>query len=159
MDWQLLLTVLHESIFVLVVFGSFLILGLWKGRYTLVTIIFSLYLAVLLINEFPYLDKIIALSPFESAVTQTVFFIILTLVSFFLFRRHIPGDDHEKTFENFPVKALLAIAATIVIMAFTYNVLPLAEFFDSNTPLEKLFANENYFFWWLLLPLIVLFFI
>ena len=159
MDWQLLFTIFKESIYVLVVFGSFLILGLWKGRYFLVTFIFSLYLSLLFLLQFPFLENITSFSPLGSGVTQTIVLSLFTIASFFLFRRHIPGDDYEKTLENFPLKVLLSGAATVLVLAFTYTILPLSGIVGIDTPLEKLFATEAYFFWWLILPLMVLFFI
>jgi hypothetical protein len=36
-------------------------------------------------------------------------------------------------------------------------VLPLTEFVTPGTPIQAVFAPANYFFWWLLAPLVVLY--
>jgi len=56
-------------------------------------------------------------------------------------------------------KIIMAFLATVVVMIFSFNVLPVTDLLTPGTPIQSLFAPAEYFFWWLLLPLVVLFFI
>jgi len=52
---------------------------------------------------------------------------------------------------------LLAVAGTILIMVFSFHVLPVTEFLTPGTPIQSLFAPAQYFFWWLLVPFVILY--
>lgn len=159
MDSTYILALLQESVYLLIVFGIFLTLALWLGRYALVNVVFALYLALLLTLKFPYFDKLLDGTAVHDAVVKIVFFTLVTIAGIFLFRRHIPGDDYEKTFEFIGKKLVLAGLATILVMAFSYQALPVTELIHPGTPIQTLFGPESYFFWWLLLPIVILFFI
>jgi steroid 5-alpha reductase family enzyme len=160
MDTGALATLIHELLYLLIVFGVFFSIALMKGRYAIVNIIFALYLALLVSLKFPYFDLFLnAGSPKSNAVVMVVIFSVFTILGIMLFRRHIPGDDYEFTFEHFFMKVLLAAMATILVMAYSYQALPVTELITPGSPLERLFAPEENFFWWLALPLIVLFFV
>lgn len=159
MDSAYLLALLQESIYLIVVFGFFLTLALWLGRYAIINIVFALYLALLLTLKFPYFDTFLNGTLVHDAITKIIFFTLITIAGVFLFRRHIPGDDYEKTFEFLVKKLVLAGLATILVMAFSYQALPVTELIHPGTPIQTLFEPESYFFWWLLLPIVVLFFI
>jgi hypothetical protein len=69
----------------------------------------------------------------------------------------MPEEYREGKFETFGKKVMLALGATVLIMIFSFNVLPVTEFLVPGTPVQSLFAPQEYFFWWLLLPLILIF--
>jgi len=142
----------------LIVFSVFFTLALWRGRYFLVNLVLSLYIAFLLLLTFPYFDFLLRENePTSNAVIKIVIFVIITILVSILFRRHIPGDDYEKLFSGLWKKILLASLATILVMIFSYNALPVTELIQPGTPIQSLFAPEEYFFWWLILPLAFLF--
>ncbi len=158
MDTAYILSVAQESLYLIIVFSLLLVIGMWKGRYALITIIFSLYLALLFTVEFPYADSILQNeNGGRDALTLIGIFIGFTLTAFFLFRRHIPGDDYEGAFEGFWKKLLLALVGSGLILAFSYHVLPVTDFIHPGTPIQTLFGSSEHFFWWLLAPIIVLF--
>ena len=159
MDYPYLIALVQESIYLIIVFGVFLTIAFWFGRYALVNVVFALYLALLLTLKFPYFNTFLNEVAMHDALVKIITFVLFTISGVVLFRRHIPGDDHEKTFEFLGKKFLLAGAATILVMAFSYQALPVTEFIHPGTPIQTLFEPESYFFWWLLLPLILLFFI
>jgi hypothetical protein len=142
-----------------IVFGVFLLYAMGKGRYALVNVIFALYLALLISLKFPYYENFSAGSAESGAVTKIIIFIIFLIAGVVLFRRHIPGDDYEPAFQRFGKKILLAAMATILIMIFSFHALPVTEIITPGTPIQSLFAPQANFFWWLILPLISLFFV
>ena len=160
MGTGLFVSFIHELLYLIVVFGVFITLALMKGRYAIINIIFGLYLALLISLKFPYFDFFLnAGSPKSNAVVMIVIFGIFTILGIILFRRHVPGDDYESAFQHFWTKLLLAGMATILVMAYSYQALPVTELFTPGSPIQRLFGPEDNFFWWLILPLITLFFV
>ena len=160
MDTSSIIGLLQESLFLIIVFCVFLIIAMVKGKYAIINTIFALYLALLVSLEFPYYDFFLnAGDTSGNAVVLIVIFIIFTGIGLFLFRKHIPGDDYENAFQHFNKKLILAIMATILIMAYSYQVLPVTELLTPGSPIHSLFAPKENFFWWLILPLVTLFFI
>ena len=154
-----IITFLKESAFMLTTFGVLLFYGMGKGRYALVNIIFSLYLALLITIKFPYYDSIGAGDKQGGAVAKILIFLAIVIAGVLLLRRHIPGDDYEPAFQGLFKKILLASMATILVMIFSFHALPVSEIITPGTPIQSLFAPEQNFFWWLMLPLGVLFFV
>lgn len=160
MDTVSITSLIHEFLYLILVFSVFIAIALMKGRYAIVNIIFALYLALLVALKFPYFDFFLnAGSPSSNAVVMIVIFIVFTVLGIMLFRRHIPGDDYESAFQHFWTKLLLAGMATILVMAYSYQALPVTELFTPGSPIQSLFGPEDNFFWWLILPLITLFFL
>jgi hypothetical protein len=69
----------------------------------------------------------------------------------------MPEEYREKKFESFFKKICLALGGTILVMIFSFHVLPLTEILNPSTPIQAIFGASQYFFWWLLVPLIVLY--
>ncbi len=160
MDTQTIVTVLHESIYLILVFSFFLVIALMKGKYAIINIILALYLALLVSLKFPYYDFFLnAGNPSSNAVVMIVIFVIFTILGIVLFRKHIPGDDYESAFQHFGKKLLLATMATVLVMAYSYQALPVTELITPGSPIQSLFGPPEHFFWWLVAPLIALLFV
>ncbi len=156
MDTTALLDFIKEIAYLLIVFGVFLVLALAKGKQSLINVIMGLYLGLLLSLQFPYYDSISGGAGTES-ITKLIIFGLFVGLATWLFNRLMPREFDEKAFEGFGMKFLFAGAATVLVMAFSYNVLPVTEFLTPGSPIQSLFAPQEYFFWWLILPLVVLF--
>lgn len=122
-------------------------------------VIVGLYFALLISIQFPNYDYILGgLESSQSiAAGRLAFFAIVTLLTTTLCFRIMPDEFKENKFESLGRKLLLTLSATILVMTFSFNVLPVTEFLVPGTPLQTLFAPEVYFFWWLLVPLVVLY--
>lgn len=161
MDFSLFLHVLSELTYLLIVFGIMLVIAIFKGRQAIINIIFGLYLALLISLEFPYYDYLLQNTSSTSAAVgiKLALFVFFTFIMTWLSARIMPDEFREKKFETFGKKFLLAGAATILVMIFSFHILSVTEFLTPGTPIQALFAPQEYFFWWLLLPLVVLFII
>lgn len=159
MDTTDFVSLLKESIFTVSVFSVFLIYAMAKGKYALINVIFALYLALLVSIKFPYFESITGAGGQSSAMTKIIIFVGFIIAGTMLFRRHIPGDDYEPAFHKLSTKILLALMATILVMAYSFHALPVTEILTPSTPIQHLFAPEQNFFWWLILPLATLFFV
>ncbi len=159
MDTAYLLSLFQELLYLFCVFGFFIVWAIVRGRQSLINIIFGLYLALLISLEFPYYDTFLPNNASEHslAVGKMVLFAIFTTIATILVARVMPDAYREKKFESFFKKILLALAGTILIMAYSFHVLPVTEFVTPGTPIASLFAPKEWFFWWLLLPMVFLY--
>ncbi len=159
MDTTFVLNFLSEIAYLLIVFGCMLLFSIFKGRQAIINIIIGLYLALLISLEFPYYDHMLGglTDPQMIAGAKLAFFAAIAGLTTFLCFRIMPDEFREKKIESLGKKMVHAASATILIMIFSFQVLPVTEFMTPGTPLQLLFAPSEYFFWWLLLPLGILF--
>ena len=159
MDWSFILNILTEFAFLLIVFGVMFFYTIFRGRQAIINLIFGLYLALLISLEFPYYSKLLgSISSTQSiAIAKLALFALFTFITTWLFSRIMPDEFQEKKTETMGKKFMLAVGAAILVMIFSFHVLPVTEFLTPGTPVQSLFAPEGYFFWWLLLPLAILF--
>ncbi len=159
MDTTNLIHTLSESAYFLAVVIIFLGIGLFKGRQTLINITCGLYFALLTSIHFPYYEKL--LSGIEHSSVQAgiklIFFIALTLLFTKIFKRLMPSEYQEGKFESFHKKILLAAGAAILVLAFSFNILPVGELLSTETPIQMLFSTDSLFFWWLMIPIVFLY--
>lgn len=158
MDTALIIDFLSEFAFLLIFFFVFLSLTIIFGRQMLINIICGLYLALLINIQFPYFDTMFSdlKQPEVIATAKLVVFIITLVLTTLLFKRIMPSEFLENKFESFHKKIALAIGATILVMIFSFNILPVTEFLTPSSPIQSIFAPHEYFFWWLLVPLVIL---
>jgi len=159
MDTTYILSIIQELIYILFVFGFFLGYAIFQGRQAIINVITGLYLASLISIEFPYYDIFLTLATTAHglAIEKLFLFIIFTILATILFARIMPSEFREGKFESIFKKILLASAGTVLIMVFSFHVLPVTEFLTPGTPIQSLFAPAQYFFWWLLVPFVVLY--
>lgn len=161
MDFGFVLDFMYETAYFLAVFMLFMLLATFKGRQAMINIIFGLYLALLILIQFPYTDYLTENlgGSVAQSVGKLVLFSIFTILATWLYAHVMPDEFREKKFESFFKKVLLAGSASVLVMVFSFQVLPVTEFLTPGTPLQTLFAPEGLFFWWLMVPLVILFLI
>lgn len=159
MDTGIILTFLREILYLIIVFFVFFFYTLKTGRQTITNLILGLYFALLISVEFPYYDFILGntSSAKSEAILMIIVFAIFSFASTKLFSRILPREYDETSFEGFGKKILLAIAASVLIMIYSYHVLPVTDLITPGSPIHYLFGSESSFFWWLLVPLGILF--
>jgi hypothetical protein len=158
MDTSFIFNFISEIAYLLIVLAIVFTYTLARGRQAVINLIFGLYLALLISLEFPFYDQIFG--SFEAqmlSIAKLGLFATFTIITTILATRVMPDAFREGKFESFGKKFLLAISATVLIMIFSFHVLPVTDFLTPGTPIQSLFAPEQYFFWWLLLPIILLF--
>lgn len=159
MDSATILGVLQESFFVIAVFGSFLFYAIIRGRHSLINLIMGLYFALLISLEFPYYDAILGGASAESeAVLRILVFGAFTVVSTIILGRLLHQGDFDRGLMGLHRKIIYALAATVLVMTYSFHALPVTELIDPG-PIQALFAAESSFFFWLFVPIIILFFL
>ncbi len=161
MELSAVLSFINECLYLLIVLGIFMFFALKKGRQTVTNIILGLYLALLISKEFPFYGAIFnsTTTPQSEAAVMLVIFTFFTVVATMLFSRILPREYDEGVMEGFGKKFLLAVGGTILVMIFSYHVLPVTEFIHPGSPINYLFGSAEYYFYWLLVPLLILFFV
>jgi hypothetical protein len=158
MDWTYIFNFITEIAYLLLVLGFCLTFAIFKGRQAIMNLLIGLYLALLISLEFPYYDRLIGtLEGSYIATAKLGIFAVITILTTLLCYRIMPDEFRENKFESVGKKALLAAGATILIMIFSFHVLPVTEFLTPGTPIQSLFGPEAFFFWWLLTPLVILY--
>ena len=159
MDTSFFLDFLSEIAYFLIVFGFLFGFSLIKGRQAIINLIFALYLALLVSVEFPYYELVLGSlgGAVSIAAAKMFIFLVFTVLATILCFRIMPSEFRESKFDSFTKKMTLSLCATVLVMIFSFHVLPVTEFLTPGTPIQSLFAPAEYFFWWLIFPLIALF--
>lgn len=159
MDLAALASLLKESLYLIIILMIFLVIAIKKGRQTVTNIILGLYLALLISKEFPFYDSILGASSSagSESVLKIILFTVFAVIATILFARILPREYDEGPMEGLGRKFLLACAGTVLLVIFSYHVLPITEFIHPGSPINYLFGSTEVFFYWLLLPLAVLF--
>lgn len=161
MDWGYVLDFIYEFAYFLGVLGLFLVFAVFKGRQAIINVIFGLYLALLFSTFFPYYETLLSDlgSSHSIAAAKLFLFALITIGTTIICWRVMPDEFQEERFESLGKKTLLALGASVLVMIFSFNILPVTEFLAPDTPLQTLFGQEQHFFWWLLTPLVLLYFV
>ncbi len=156
MDTSTIIATIQEFAFVLGTFGFFVLYAIVRGRQATINLILGLYLALLISMVFPYYQTLVGEDD-SSAWLAIGIFSVFTLIGTFLITRLMPDEYREKKFETFHKKLMLAIGGTILILVFSFNILPVGDIIDVRTPFQSLFSSSEFFFWWLLVPFVFLY--
>jgi hypothetical protein len=151
-----ILLLIQDSAYLLGVFGFFIVYSIIRGRQAVINLTIGLYFALLISLKFPYYDVFLGTGS-QSSLGRVIIFAIFTVLSTFLISRLMPREFQEKKFESFARKLMLGAGGTILVMIFSFHVLPVTDFVTPGSSIEALFAPSEYFFWWLLAPFVFLY--
>lgn len=156
----MVLGILQESLFAISIFFIALVFAMLRGTQAILNLILGLYIALLISLKFPYYGTFMSADDSGNhALLMIVIFVIFTVAGMLVFGRLMRTDGPESAFEFFGKKAIFALLATILLLAFSYHALPVTDLITPGSPIQALFAPESHFFWWLILPLVALFFL
>ena len=130
-----------------------------KGRG--ISLILSLYIALLAFTHFPFRSWFQVLGTAERQVlfveggSFLCMVVFITYIVSKLVVAEFPLWGFARTFEA----ALIAGSAAILVLSFWYQLLPLSNLYAFGKPIQALFAPSELFFWWLLAPLVGFLFI
>jgi uncharacterized membrane protein len=160
MDFSFLLGVLSELSFLLVTFGFFLTFAVFQGRQATINLTIGLYLGLFLFLVFPYKETLFGslTDDTSSALAQLLLFTVFSVLTTVLAYRTMPDEFRETKLESFNYKLLLALGATMLVMTFSFHLLPVTDLLTPGSPVQALFSPAEYHFWWLVAPLGILFF-
>lgn len=137
----------------------FFLISLYFGKAKLISLILAYYPAVLLYNSFPYLQSILFAKGESLLILNklVVFLIILILLSIaigrFIFSESGYGGSHVVRHIGF------SVAATVLFFVFIHSIITINFIYKFSPSIEVLFGTADKIFWWLLFPLILIFFL
>jgi hypothetical protein len=131
------------------------------GKDRAIALIIALYVGLLAFLNFPYLEQLILFegSDAERALSNGLVFLGFAAIAFVIMERIVWAEYPRRGGGRFFEALLLALSATILLLSFAYHVLPIAAFYDFEPQIDLLFEPSKYFFWWLVAPLAVVFFL
>lgn len=162
MDTVTIVATVQESLYLIVTFSAFLFYAMIKGRQALINLILGLYFALLISLEFPFYDTLTGGAGGDAkteSIIMIIVFALFTTAGTFFFSKMMSSGYDETAFEGFWKKVLFALMATILVMAYSFHALPVTDLITPGTPIQSLFASADNFFYWLLLPLLGLYFL
>lgn len=130
------------------------------GASRIIALILSIYVGLLVYLHFPYTERLLLFkgSDFNVLLSNAIIYIGFVLLIYIAINRLIWADDSEGG-KRFLQALVLSFSASALLLAFAYNILPIASFYPIEPTIERFFSSTQFFFWWLILPLIgILFF-
>jgi hypothetical protein len=161
MDVGMIIGLIQESLFMILVFVGFLLFSMFRGVQAIVNLILGLYLALLISLKFPYYTYVLSETrdAASDAAIMILIFATFTILATILFGRIMTTDFEEAAFQSFSKKVIFSILATILVMAYSYHALPVTDIITPGSPIQTLFEPASHFFWWLMVPLVGIFFL
>ncbi|MFC1751693.1 hypothetical protein ACFLY5_00935 [Patescibacteria group bacterium] len=132
--------------------------GLLAGRKKMLSVLFSIYISILLLINFSYLDFFVeGKELLQVFLFRAGLFLVLILLLSILFNKTIfrVADKKNKWWQIF----LLSFLEVGLLTSAMFQLLPAKDLFEFSPVIETVFASSDIFFWWLTLPLVALFFI
>ena len=148
----------YDILFIAFLFIFLLGFGFQYGKNRIFTLVFSLYFAAFISLQFPYTDILLGSRVGDIELTAIivglvfVFFIVIYVVFNRITTVIFPTNSARRWLEA----AILATVTTALILALSYHVLPIQTIHDFSDPIDRLFASDESFFWWLIAPLVAL---
>ena len=132
--------------------------GLMAGKKKLLAILFSIYISIILLENFNYLDFFTQGEKIFNVffVRASTFLALIVLLGILFAKTIFRGKPRrEKWWQVF----LLSFLETGLLMSAVFQLLPAKDLFTFSPFVQTFFASTEVFFWWLTLPLVALFFI
>ena len=142
---------------VLTIFVLFSIGVFYFGKNRGTALALSFYPAYLLFDKFPYLDKLIfTTNPQYLALNKTLIFFGFLFITYIIISGYIAEDFGNNRFVS---TFLLGLVLTVLTLGFAHFILPVDQIYSFSPKLNLIFNNTIGFFWWITVPLILLFFV
>lgn len=125
------------------------------GKGAIITLIFSFYVGLLTYLHFPYTERFLFFTETETQLffSNAVIFIAFVIISYIILGRVVYSDFLKKRHERLIEAGLLSAAATLLLLAFSYQILPVTTLYNFGEPVDALFESSTFFFLWLVIPL------
>ena len=161
MEFATVLVYIKSALVPLIIFGSLVLFTMIRGRRATTSLILGLYFALLISLKFPYYERLNEIfgRMASSATVSIIVFAVFTVIFSLLMDRLLFYRIDEGAFQGLGKKIFLSLLATILVMVYSYHVLPITNLVDPGVTASLLFSSNEYFFWWLIFPLFGLFFI
>lgn len=145
----------------LVILGFLAVLSgysFYFGKARTVGLLFSFYFTILFYEKVPFIGKLLIFkdSPLALAINSlTVFIVFITIINL-LIHKHIDSNEKDISF----IKAIVfGLALTICFVIVNYYIIPLESIYNLSPKVDHIFLDYFGLFYWLLIPLGLVFFL
>ena|SRR3989344_945550 len=147
------------SIVVIVTTAILFVFAIYYGKDRMIAFLISLYIGLLVFLNFPYTEKVLLIRDSEIGIlfSNGLIYLVFVILSFLLLERLVWAEYPPSTSRRFIEAFVFSISGAAFLLSFAYHILPIASAYTFVTPIELLFAPSQFFFWWLLLPLVSIF--
>ncbi|MDO8555309.1 MAG: hypothetical protein Q7R75_01975 [bacterium] len=136
--------------------------GMSAGKSKLLSVIFSVYLAMPLFENFPYLNILVNIlaklqKPLSLFYSKAIIFVAIVILLNLILRRTLfrLSSRNDKWWQVLAI----SIAGTGFVISALFHFFSINQLAKVSPFVSQFFIEGSSFFWWLVLPLVVLFFI
>jgi len=147
-----------DVIIILVALAFFLVFALWRGKSRGISILLSVYLSGFILSVFPYWDLLIADISTNSAVIKLVVFGVIFVFLYSVLKAIVFANFPESIFLKWLEAFLLSIGTTALLLFNWHSVLADNTLYSFSPKITDILSSQVWFFWVLVLPLLVLYF-
>ena len=142
-----------------VIFVIVFLYAFFFGKSRSTTFLLSIYLAGFISLFFPLWDSIKGLTEGNSFVLEIGVFVVITIIAWLSIRASIYSAFPEGVLEKVFQASLLSISTTVLLLFYGYHVIPIKDSYTFSPSLENILSSPVLFFWALLIPIAVLYFL
>jgi|GEM_PF-2332425 len=136
----------------------FIVVALRWGKENLVALNLALYVSYLLYTTFPYLAKLRTVGgDLPDWYADAAVFGLFTAVTYYIVRKVMWSDFMDEGASRWLDAVVLSLTTTLFGAALIYVLFPVSQTPLLTPILTAWLTNPAFFFWWLLLPLAVIF--
>lgn len=133
-----------------ILIALFIIYAVWQSTGLLLSLALSLPIAGFLFTAFPYHSELTSIAPWS----PLVLFALLVLLTLWIFQRTVGIASGSGR----PIHIVTtAIALAVLLISFSYHVVPLEGIYDFGSTFDSFFGSTTYFFWIVALAMLALF--
>ena len=152
-----LLNISSDAVFFVTVFVLLFMYTMYFGRGKMVSLILAFYPATFFYNTFPFLDKVIVLYGPQLIVLNKLAIFLFFLVPLAIIIDRFIFSTSEYTGSSHILRMIgLALAGVVMIIIFSYTTVNFDSLHDFGGGIDALFAGGNSFFYWNLVPIVLL---
>jgi len=138
-----ILSLSFDVIIILSIVAFFFVHALYRGKSKGLATLIALFIAALIASFFPYWEMLLAREYFSNPlVTQMVVFGIIFLVVRMSTQWMVFGDFPDRLIGKIAHALVLAVFSTLVLLFFSYHIIPLGEAHAFSSPLHELLSSD-----------------
>lgn len=149
-----------DTIILATVFLAFFIFGLKFGKRNIISLLLSLYVSIPIMLFFPYLQKISFLGETNKTVlySQIGLFVLIVIFINIVLSRLMSFELYNRGLRRLIENGIIALASSGLLITISYHIINVSELYDFAGQIDAVFASTTMLFWWMIAPLVVIFF-
>lgn len=148
-----------DTVILLILFSVILFISIRQGKSYIASAILSVYIASFFYTNLPFTKSLMNVVKGTSSIfwNHLAVFLLLFIPTYFILNKVVVAD-----FGKGPFRFILAGASSLaflgLIMSIFYHIIPLEPIYNFSPAIDNLFETDIAYTFWILAPLLVLFF-